>query len=92
MSHDFDYGQSPRVLRWEFGRDKRTMTCELALDPPALFYEFRTWPGEEQASTTVERFIEVGRAFGRQCEYESMLIADGWTLLAYESRPMDYAA
>ena len=92
MTHDCDYDQSPRVLRWEFGRDNHTITCQLALDPEAHFYEFRTSPGGERASTTVERFIEVGCAFGRQCEYESMLIADGWTLQAYESRPMDYAA
>jgi hypothetical protein len=68
------------------------MTCQLALNPQALLYEFRTWPGYERASTTVEQFIEVGSAFNRQCEYESTLIEDGWTLQSYESRPMDCAA
>lgn len=92
MSHDFDDGHSPRVLRWEFGRDDRTMMCQLALDPEAPLYEFSTWPGQESASTTVERFIEVGPAITRQCEYESTLIADGWTLRSYESHLIDYAA
>jgi hypothetical protein len=92
VTHDFDYGHSPRVLRWEFGREDRTIMCQLALDPQAPLYEFRTWPGQECASTTVERFTEVGGAINRQCEYESTLIADGWTLRSYESHPTDCAA
>jgi hypothetical protein len=92
VKDDFDYGCSPRVLRWEFEREDRTMTCQLALNPQALLFEFSTSWGQGVRSTTVERFVEVGRAFTRQCEYESTLIADGWTLQSYESRPIDHAA
>jgi hypothetical protein len=66
--------------------------CQLSLDPQALTYEFRTWPGTGPASTTVEQFLAVGRAFERQCECEARLIADGWTLQNYRSRVTHPAA
>lgn len=80
------------MLQWLFVKGDETMTCQLALDAEALIYEFRTCRGDAPASTTVERFVEVSRAFERQCECEAGLIADGWTLQAYRSAVDDCAA
>jgi hypothetical protein len=83
------HADAPRVLRWVFVRGEDTMTCELALDEFTLAYEFRTWSGSAPTSVTVERFLEVTRAFGRQCEWEAALIGQGWSLHAYESHTVD---
>ena len=84
--------QIRRVLEWVFVRGDDAVTCELALDPQAVTYEFRTWPNRAPASVTVERFVCVTHAFHRQCNWEAQLVADGWTLHAYTSRLVNRAA
>jgi hypothetical protein len=81
-----------RVLRWVFIRDHQQLTCEVALDAQAFLYEFSVVRGSQLASRSIDRFRDAPQAFERQCQFEAVLIDDGWTLAAYESDTVAFAA
>jgi hypothetical protein len=73
-----------RVLRWVFSRAGETMYCELSLDSHAFAYQLRVSHYDNRGPFT-EQFRDVAKAFDRQCQLESSLLRDGWTLDSYQS-------
>lgn len=84
-SHRSSEPDRARVLRWVFSRGRDLLTCELALSDDDACYELRTLSGAAPSSRSIERFADVTVAFQRQSALEGRLVADGWSLDAYES-------
>ncbi len=80
MSHD----TSVRMLRWVFSRAGEKLRCELSLDAGAFAYHLCV-STDDRDRTFSEQFGDVAKAFERQCQLESALLEEGWTLDSYES-------
>jgi hypothetical protein len=78
------FSRPDRILRWTFSRRHETIRCELAVGAGGWLHELRTSGGPLRRGVVCERFGDVGQAFGRQCQIEADLIADGWTLDGFE--------
>jgi hypothetical protein len=76
-----------RMLRWVFSRAGETLLCELSLDSGAFAYRLCV-STDDHARTFSEQFGDVAKAFERQCQLESALLEEGWTLDSYESAPL----
>lgn len=73
-----------RVLRWTFTRDDEALTCRLGLTADHSAYELRIDPPWNAVGVAVELFDDAVSAFQRHGAIERTLIADGWSLEAFE--------
>ena len=71
------------IVRWEFERDHRHLSCAIRSTPAATSFEVATvslWDGGEAA---LEVFDRPSEAFHRHATIAADLRSAGWTVAAY---------
>jgi hypothetical protein len=71
------------LIRWEFERHCRHLTCGVSIAPDVPEYEVATTPLWESGHHVVERFDTPIGALHRHAEIVEELRHAGWTLSAY---------
>jgi hypothetical protein len=83
MKLQTDTQRAAPIVRWEFERDHRHLTCAIHLAPAASSYEVATVPLWNGGRTTVETFDSPSAALHRHAAIAADLRSSGWIVAAY---------
>ena len=83
MKHLASTDDSTPVLRWQFARGNRSLTCRVDREPDTAYYDVSTLPHWDLQRAAVEIFEAPSEALQRHAVIAAQLRAAGWTVTSY---------
>ena len=83
MKHHTSSDNSTPVVRWQFARGNRFLTCRIDLAPETACYDVSTVPHWDVRSAAVETFDAPTDALQRHAFIAARLRDAGWTITSY---------